>query len=460
MNYYQLLKEWAARQPAKLFLAVDDTEWTYRELLTETDRLADNLRKCLTDWRQDRGLLVLADTLAGQLFGFFAVQAISACPILLHHGLPEHEILAILRENQLQGLLTLKEQRKTCEICSFRFFSMQAVSKNSADGALPGKTDILGVLSSGSTGTPKVMYRTYESWAGFFPVQNSIFHVKRETRLFLQGSLSFTGNLNTLLSVLYVGGSIVTSDRMYCRRWASLIDRHQVDVIYLIPSKLQLMTTAVKQPLLWVRSLFTGSQLLSARNICDLKQLLPQAKLILYYGASELNYITYAVCDDPSRDSCNLGRPFPGIGVTEKDGLLYVTTLYHVSGIKIPFTVKDMGRFNEKGELIFAGRRDAWINKGGYKINTLRLENEIREIDGIREAVVLPCADALRGSTVAAFVVGKKTADIPAVRAAIRHRLKPAEVPDVICFLPHIPLNDRGKADTHTLRAILAKRKT
>ena len=455
MNYYQLLKKWAERQPEKLFLAVDGTKWNYQEALTQTDRLAGRLRNCLANRRQG-GVLVLADTPMGQLLGFFALQALSVRPILLHHGMPDPEVAAILRKNRLQGLLTLTENPKSGAAGSVCF--TEEKGENTEGGIFPEKDDILGVLSSGSTGTPKVMYRTYESWAGFFPIQNAVFHVTRETKLFLQGSLSFTGNLNSLLSALYAGGSIITSSKIHCRQWISLIERWQADVIYLVPAKLQLLAAAAARPLTGVRALFTGSQLLSPRNLRELQRLLPNAELILYYGASELNYITYAVCDDPDRDPCNLGRPFPGIRVTIKDGLIYVDTPYHVSGAKIPFTVKDTGRLNEQGELIFGGRCDAWINKGGYKISTLRLENEIRAIDGVREAVVIPCRDALRGSTAAAFVVPEQQAGIPAVRSAIRQALKPAEIPDVIRFVPHIPRNDRGKADCRTLRAMLGSR--
>ncbi len=39
------------------------------------------------------------------------------------------------------------------------------------------KSICMGALSSGSTSVPKVLYRTYESWAGFFPIQNGIFNI-------------------------------------------------------------------------------------------------------------------------------------------------------------------------------------------------------------------------------------------------------------------------------------------
>lgn len=450
MNYYKLLQQWAACQPEKLFLAVDGEQWKYAEFGAAVQHLMEQIEKSVSGQLAGADILLLADTFVDQLAGFLSLQALKARPILLHHGLQAGEIQEILKDNRLQGLLHIsaKVDRGAVDLPHYDLsWERTTYGRNRHE-----EQDILGVLSSGSTGTPKVMYRTYESWAGFFPVQNPIFHVSRNSRLFLQGSLSFTGNLNSLLSVLYEGGSVITSEKMHCRRWGKLLREFAADVIYLIPTKLQLLVASMKTVLPDVQALFTGSQLLSARNIRDLQRLMPQAEIILYYGASELNYITYAVCKDSNRDSRNLGRPFPGIGVAVHDGLIYVDTPYHVSGAKIPFTVKDTGYLNEKGELIFEGRRDAWVNKGGVKISTLRLENKLQAVAGIREAVVLPCADRLRGSTLAAFLVHDEGAEESALRRTIRKSLKPVEVPSVLCFLPQMPLNDRGKVNRRALR--------
>lgn len=126
-------------------------------------------------------------------------------------------------------------------------------------------------------------------------------------------------------------------------------------------------------------------------------------------------------------------------------------TAYHVSGVTIPFTVRDAGWLNERGELMFEGRRDAWVNKGGVKLSTIRLENELRAIRGVREAVVLPYRDPLRGSALAAFLVKDVDREKREIRQSIRRRLKPIERPGRIVFLHEIPLNDRGKVDQQAI---------
>ena len=43
------------------------------------------------------------------------------------------------------------------------------------------------------------------------------------------------------------------------------------------------------------------------------------------------------------------------------------------------------------------------------------------------------------------------------VARAVRRALMPVEVPDIIIFLPELPLNDRGKVDRHQLERVILK---
>mgnify|MGYP000000069082 FL=1 len=439
-DYAALLYWQAQRRPQKQALIVDERAFTYAELWRRVAGMA--AMAMALGVRGD--VLVAADTFVDQFTAFLALQAVRARPILLHHGLSAEEVQSILKENGLQGIWH-------CSREGAPLFEPSGLAERVHE-----EPDILGVLSSGSTGTPKVLYRTYRSWAGFFPVQDEVFHVCESTVLFLQGSLSFTGNTNTLLSVLYEGGTVVTSALLRCHLWEALLRRHAVDCIYLVPSKLQLLGQVLKESVATVRTIFTGSQLLTPSMLRRLKAVFPQAEILLYYGASELNYITYAICDDPDRDSRNLGRPFPGIAVEiGADGLIYVTTPYHISGVTMPFSVKDTGAINARGELIFGGRRAAWINKGGFKISTLRLELLLKAVLGVEDAAVLPVHEECRGDGAAAFLVAARGASPADIRRAVRRSLLPVEVPDRIVFLPALPLNDRGKVDRHQLERAL-----
>ena len=445
MNYYHLLQQQVKEHPDKLFFVVDDTAYTYADFQKLTDELSNDV----TGIHPGDDVLLLADTPALQLAAFLALQHLGARPILAHKDMGA-ELDAVQHENELQGLVQVTKQKGTDGTEGAPDVTFVPTNLQQQRDA---ELDILGVLSSGSTGTPKVMYRTYDSWAGFFPTQDEIFSVGEDTVMFLHGSLSFTGNTNSLLSVLYEGGTIVTSSHMRCHRWAKLLRRYDVNCIYLIPTKLVLLAEALHgvDTFPGVCTLFTGSQLLTPPMITDIMELLPNAQLILYYGASELNYITYAIVDSPYRPPENLGHPFPGVSISIQDGLIYVDTKYHVSGVEIPFSVHDTGSINEKGELIFGGRTGAFVNRGGVKLNLLKLETELQSLPGIREAVALRTKDKTRGEGVDVYVV--KEPDIPEadVRMTIRHGIPNAEMPDKITFVDEMPLNDCGKVDTERL---------
>ena len=176
-------------------------------------------------------------------------------------------------------------------------------------------TNIFEVATSGSTSAPKIFRRTFESWANFFPTQNKIFRVDENTKLFMHGSLTFTGNLNTFLATLDAGGSIVTSEKFSPRRWLELLKF--CTAIYLVPTKLRLLTTG--EPFENIRSIFTGSQVLTESQSLSLLKKFPAADLILYYGASELSFVTYKkISEQNAGDVKNLGKPFDGVKIFGK----------------------------------------------------------------------------------------------------------------------------------------------
>lgn len=433
-NYAEILHDLARKQGDKTLLRIDGETTSYRELDRRVHELAAGFPQDLCG-----RILVMAEGPADQLTAFLALQQHGALPILCHHGLASAEMEAILRENGLQGKLTLDGTG------GFRYEPTGLAERPHAE------PDIMGVLTSGSTGVPKALYRTLASWRDFFPVQNQIFGINKESCLFLHGSLSFTGNLNALLSLLCAGGSLVTSRLARSRKWLQNIREAQADVIYLVPAKLRLLGEAADGPLPGVKHIFTGSQLLTGRALARLQQAFPKAEIALYYGASELNYITYRICDSENYAPDNLGKPFPGVKLEIRHGLIYVDSPYHVSGVKTPCSVQDVGSLNEQGELIFAGRKGGWINKGGVKISSAKVEQELKDIPGIRDAAVLGYNDRARGSELAAFLVAEEGAAQLEIRQALRHALSPVEMPSKIYFLKALPLNDRGKVSAGEL---------
>ena len=484
MNYVTLLQKHAIEKENRPYLILRDRRITYGQAY-------EDVRVFITpDWKKQfpagykTGVLIRTQNLYHQLLAFLAVMDAGQVPVIGHYDLPEAAEEKLVTQNRIGFVLEEKENGWTLR---------QGYSpKEGAAGTKAGETDTdeidtnetaprpekmqkaaetvsgfvpapvpyqnacMGVLSSGSTDVPKVMYRTYESWAGFIPEQNRRFCIDGDAVVFLEGSFSFTGNLSIWASVIYEGCTLAVSDVFNCRQWLEMIRDLRVSVLYLVPAKLKVLTKYLKQEYPSMQMVLAGSQLLGAKTAERLKRSFPNSDILLYYGASELDYITWLGYDEVLRFPDSVGKPVPGVKVWVENGLIYIDTPYHVEGLQQPCTLHDTGYFNREGYLIFNGREGDILNKGGFKISCTKIENALCALPEVIQAVVLPYDDAGRGQEAAAFVVCEnENRTKQDLRLRLRDTLMQQEMPKKIILVKIIPLNSRGKTDKKALLALL-----
>ena len=309
-----------------------------------------------------------------------------------------------------------------------------------------------GVLTSGTTGMPKPLWRTEKSWADYFDVQNDIFHINHTTRIFVHGSFSFTGNTNMILAVLWAGGQVVTSDKMQPKRWQSLIQYHRCTHIYMLPTKLRLLLRWNHSVSSCIRYIIAGSQVVDRELLHSLHMLYPSMEFILYYGASELNYITYCTGKEWLEREGTVGRPFPTIQIAEIDNVIYVTTKYHIEGIPNTYTVNDCGYIDSDGYLMFNGRAGDVINKGGYKISIPEMELYLQSLQGVSEVAIIDITDEIRGEDYVVYMVLDGEARLNEVIDFIHNKRPSVEWPKAIIEVPMLPLTECSKVDKRKLK--------
>lgn len=152
----------------------------------------------------------------------------------------------------------------------------------------------MAVMTSGTTGVPKILYRTYESWADFFPIQNEIFGIGENSRLFVQGSLAFTGNLNLVMAQLYAGAVTIVENRFNPKQWEKTIKQWEADTIYLIPSKLMCIPECFKEKNVNIKMILSGSQSLGRKDAESLKDISRyESHFVLWCKRVEL----YIICN-------------------------------------------------------------------------------------------------------------------------------------------------------------------
>ena len=406
-EYPDYLAMLAAKPQEKLALVDDAASFTYGELVAEARKLR---AKSDLDLLQP-AIFIHEDTIAGQLLQFLAYSGTTTRPI----------IATELSKNQCFEINDIPP--KAC----------------------------MGVMTSGSTGKSKLLWRDYHSWADFFPEQNRVFGVDENTSIFCQGSLAFTGNLNIYMGVLAAGGTLIVTEKFRPRHWLELIHQYDVNTIYLIPSKLLLLPKFMGEPNEQIRYIISGSQTMGRQEADKLLGAFPAAEITLYYGASELNYITYIKDKDMTEDRTVIGKPFAGVEITIRQEEIFINTPYHVEDISMPFSLKDRGYVDEQGLLHFLGRTDDICNVNGRKVSSVKVTNALTELPGIVEAAVLSkhVGDA---DVLVAFVAATASFSKQELVKLLRPSLEDYELPKQFVFLKHLPRNESGKIDKLALQ--------
>ena len=117
----------------------------------------------------------------------------------------------------------------------------------------------------------------------------------------------------------------------------------------------------------------------------------------------------------------------------------------------------DLGYFDAEGFLFVADRKKDAINRGGYKIYSVEVENTLMEIPGMIECAVVAKPCPVLGERVHAFVRTSEPITEEAIRAFCAERLSRYKVPESVTLasMP-LPRNPTGKLLKLDLRTQLA----
>ena len=425
MTIIERLQQHKDLQPYKIALIVDEEQYTYGQLydaiismeFNNTSRII-NLDQ-FNDGQKNKVLLIQSLSFVEQLLQWLWGLYKGYISMVCHNEMDVAYIDELARIISVEGVPT------------------------SAD---------FGVLTSGTTGRPKPLWRSESSWREFFDIQNNIFYINKDTKIFLHGSFSFTGVSNMVVAVLWSGGTVITTSSLRPIRWIQLIDKYHVDHIYALPTKLRLLVRHCKSKLDSISYIIGGSQVLDRQLMEQLELICPNMEFILYYGASELNYITYCTGKEWLDREGTVGRPFPSVKIAEQNGVIYVNTKHHIEGIPDTYTVNDCGYIDSDGYLMFHGRRGDVINKGGYKISIPEMELYLQSLQGVSEVAVITINDEIRGEDFVAYVVLEDNAELSKIIECIHHERPSVEWPKAILEIPIIPLTECSKVDKRKLK--------
>ncbi|AZV57764.1 AMP-binding protein [Clostridium sp. AWRP] len=348
-------------------------------------------------------------------------------------------------------LKKIVEKVKQCCIIDERF---HFECEDKEDSKLPHIEDtciFLAALSSGTTGHNKVIWRDHSSWTSAFKYQSEMFNISSSDVLFIVGSLSYTGNLNSVIHMLNEGGSVVFSKSIYPGRWIREIQQNNVTSIFMVPARYRILLKELKMNLRGVNSILSAGDKLDSKTVYLLKNRFPNASICEYYGASELGHVSYINFRENNMTD-SVGKVFPQVKLWIKDGLVWVESPYIAPDFKPRASVGDIGKIDGKGNLYILGRRNNTINKGGVKILPYSIEKVLDANPEILKSVVYGEKHPIKGEEICAVIVPKTDVlTVENIRNYCKNNLESYMQPRKIKIVKDLKLNSSGKIDRKSL---------
>lgn len=343
-------------------------------------------------------------------------------------------------------------------------------------------TDLLYVLfTSGSTGMPKGVSITHRSVIDFIEWACEALQLPDQVRFGSQAPFYFDNSVLDLYGTMRKKGSlflIPKRDFLFPRCLIETLGEQRIDTIFWVPSALtavasaEVLETGMLPELR--RVLFCG-ETMPCRTLNRWKAAFPEADFVNMYGPTEITDVCtwYRVDREFSdTDSLPIGRPCGNTRIYLIDGELCVggTCLspgYYNAPDKteaafvqnplrrqIPeriYKTGDLAAYNERGELMFLGRRDSQIKRSGYRIELGEIECALNAV----ESVTLGCCwyEESQERIMAAYT---GEASEKEVKAALKNALPRYMLPDGLLKRGTMPQTGSGKIDRLALKQEVA----
>ncbi|MET9882851.1 amino acid adenylation domain-containing protein [Streptomyces sp. NPDC006430] len=345
------------------------------------------------------------------------------------------------------------------------------------------------IYTSGSTGTPKGVAIAHRGLTNMLEGQRDLFSPTPADRVLQFASFSFDASVLELTWSLANGGRLCTAPREALRPGPDLahtLHAYGITGCMLPPSALAVLG----------EDTFPALEVLQvAGEACpaELARTWSRGRrFINIYGLTETTVWSVAAVLTPDCTRPPVGRPIRntqmyvlgedmqpvpvgvpgeiylggravGPGYLNRPGLTAATFVpdpYGAPGDRLCRT-GDIGAQRPDGTVEWLGRRDSQIKLRGFRIELGEIEHALRELPGVRQAVVLLRSDLPGGEpALVAYVVahGGERPAVEGIRQALRSRMPGYMVPARFVFLDAMPVNSSGKIDKRSLPLPAAER--
>jgi amino acid adenylation domain-containing protein len=499
----------AAACPQRLAVVDAHEKWTYLELETRSDQLAQQL--AMQGVATGDIVAIYAHRSASLVWALLGVWKVGAAFLILDPAHPATRLIDCLQSANPKAWLQIKAAGQMPELledfAAELKCRLELPAKAEAAWLGHGQLDAPGRLdhpiapddlayvafTSGSTGIPKGILGTHRPLSHFLHWHSTQFKLSKSDRFGMLSGLSHDPLLRDVFTPLWLGATLCIPDPSALwdperlRKW---LVSEQVSSVHLVPSLGQMLVESRQRDMLpSLRHVFFGGEVLRRALIEGIRVLAPSATCVNYYGTTETPQgVGYYSLPDQSTDQLErlpVGKGIQGVqllvlnsagklcGIGEP-GQIAVRSPYLAEGylgderltlakfVVNPYTQQvqdriyltgDLGRFLPDGNIELLGRNDAQVKIRGYRIELGEIETALLKHPLVHHAVVVIQDGAPDNPQLAAFVV---TGDDPKptavqLRAFLSTYLPDYMIPALLVQVAKLPLTPNGKVDRNAL---------
>lgn len=271
------------------------------------------------------------------------------------------------------------------------------------------------IYTSGTTGKSKAVLLEYERLIDKFKEK-----VRASFRTLLFLKLDHIGGLNTLLSVIFNGGVIVTCPSRQVKDICACIEKYAVELLPTTPSFLTmvLISGIYKDFDLSSLKLITyGTEVMPESTLRGIHKAFPDVKLKQTYGISELGIFSTRSKDSQSR-WMKIDRK--GVDLKVVDGVLWLRSdqaMWGYLNAESPFDVEGWYNSGDQVEVQgdyfrIQGRESEIINVAGEKVFPAEIESFLLTIDNVKDVAVRGKNSPITGKIIWADFALEKEEDL------------------------------------------------
>ncbi|WP_370749213.1 fatty acid--CoA ligase family protein [Eubacterium sp.] len=379
-------------------LIVGEKKYLYCDVLNNIERWSD---KIIEDNVKTKEVVIL--------FGYFSAEMLFAMFALIAN---KNIIVPIAKEKR-ENLERMAEISKADKIYSFDNEGCNLeILNNTQTHELIEKvreSDDAGVMifTSGSTGEGKCSIHKFSNLT--YRVRGEVKRRALRTLVFLK--MDHIGGINTILSILFQGGTMILINDRTIPNVCTLIEKHKVELLPTTPSFINMMiiSGACKDYDLSSLILITyGTEPMSDVTLKALHKELPNVKIRQTYGLTEMG-----IFPTKSKGNDSVYMKVGGESQVEtkiENNIIYIRSPYSMLGyLNAPNPFDEDGWYNTGDEveidgefLHILGRKEEIINVGGEKVFPAEIEGILSEIPNVADVVVRGKKSPVTGQIVTA----------------------------------------------------------